>query len=80
MDPYSYNRRLHLPAILRVPSDWLTSSDPAIGALILERLDTALAAQLRDGPRIRALRWAQAAEKRAVEVAHAYSAAPAGTH
>jgi len=62
--PYPYSRPTHLPFILRVPSDWLRATDPAITALIVARLERAAALQTVRGARARAIAWALAAERR----------------
>jgi len=60
---YSYARHQHLPFILRVPSDWHRSNDPAIAGLIIERLERAVAGADPAGSRRKTLKWALANER-----------------
>lgn len=62
MKSHSYDRKRHLPLILRVPNDWLKSDDPEIGILITARLARAITAAAPG--RQRSLLWALEGERR----------------
>jgi len=56
-NPYEYDRLCHLPSLIRVKMDWLNSNEPAMGDLILQRLQSALT-QAHSPIRILSLEWA----------------------